>query len=277
MQAKDFLEKFRQIIDEQYPLDAKFEGIISSDKQKEHLASLKKGIAYEQFFFVINLENRKIENAHGLEDWLGIRSSQFDLYKYFSIIHPSHFLSLIHLANSSFHIANSGAYNLSFMSHRVIIQIPLKHTNGTYHLYKRTLYPFQIDKSGKVLSYLNHFVLLREYVEDDSLAARVSLNTRVVSENEHKSVLNDKLNRIAKYEELPFNERYLKFLKLKADKPELTNKELALLCGVSETTVSKSWNVRINKIAKEFFQKEHFGDGDKIKHLAIFMRNEGLI
>lgn len=277
MNTQDFLTKFRNLIDELYPLDAKYDGIVSYEKQLEHIESLKKSISYEQLFFVLNLENRQIEHAHGLEDWLGLHSSQFDIYRYLSIIHPSHYLSLMHLASSSFKIANSGDYDLAFMSHRVVIQIPLRHSNGKYLLFKRTLYPFQIDKSGKVTAYLNHFVLLREYLEEDSLAMRVSLNTRIVSLGEHDSVTNDKLARVSNYGALPFNKQYLKFLKRLADYPESTNKELAAYCNVKESTVSKSWNVRINKIAKEFFKKERFGDGEKVKHIASFMRKEGLI
>lgn len=277
MTSKEFFEKFKAILETQYPTGAIYKSKIPKHKQDEHITALKSTIPYEQFFFVLNLESKKIEHAHGIDQWLGYKTASFDIYKYFSVIHPSHYLSLTNLASSSFAVANSGTYKVMFMNHRVVVQLPIKHSDGTYKLFKRTLYPFQIDVNGKVIAYLNHFVLLRDYHEEDSLAMRVSRNTRIVSPLEHNSVKDDQVSSLHKYGKLPFNDNHMKFLKCIADNPDATNKELAVMCGVSETTVDKSWNTRINKMAKAFFGKARFGEGNGVKYVAFFMRNEGLL
>ncbi|WP_304234835.1 hypothetical protein, partial [Jiulongibacter sediminis] len=189
MTPKQLLEKALQLLQKNYPSEFSYEPLISEERQVLEIEKLKNCIPYEQFFFVVNLTKKVTEHQNGMEEWLGYNNLQFDLYKYFSIIHPRHLSSINNLAGSAFTVANSGNYDVAFMNHRVVVQIPLRHAKGNYLLFKRTLYPFQIDRSGKVLAYLNHYVLLRDYDESDSLDLRIALNQRVVSTSENTEVL----------------------------------------------------------------------------------------
>jgi hypothetical protein len=121
-------------------------------------------------FFVLNIIKRKIEHVHGIADWLGYPDSTFSFQDYIKIIHPRHLPSHNMLADSAFKTANSDEFSIKFMSQRIVIQLPLRHYNGKYILVKRTLSPFQINKDGRILSYLNHFVILKDYNELDVIA-----------------------------------------------------------------------------------------------------------
>jgi hypothetical protein len=274
MKPIELLNQAKALLEKTYPSDFPYEPLISVERQIEDVAQLKNCVKYEQFFFVVNLAKRSIEFQHGLEDWLGYNSTQFDFFKYFSTIHPRHLSSLNSLAGSAFSVANSGNYQVAYMNHRVVIQIPLKHKNGNYLLFKRTLYPFQIDKSGKVTSYLNHFVLLRDYEESDSLDMRIALNQRVVSGSENVEVQETKKKNIAEIDLLPFSKTEIRILELFIENPSLTNSEVAFKIGHKETTMRKTHNSRILNKARDFFGIEGFKE---TKDVAKYLHKEGLL
>jgi len=270
----EYLKNVREFLESKYPSGVVYKPLISKLRQEEEIRKLKTCINYEQFFFSVNLAEKKIENVHGVEDWLGYNSSQFDLYKYFSVLHPAHAGSLNKLASSSLSVANSGNYDLAFMKHRIIVQIPLKHADGSYLLFKRTLYPFQIDASGLILSYLNHYVLLREYDVSDSLDFRVSLNERTVSENVNSEVFQINKDAVKEDKTLPYKPTELLILETIIENPNLKHRELAEKLNIKLTTLRKTHNFRILKKARASNPTLTF---PKLKDVALFLRKEGLL
>lgn len=269
------IEQILALIDKHYPQDEAYESIISEDIQQNEIQNLKKTVKYEQFFFVLNIVERKIEYVHGIADWLGYADSTFSFYDYIKIIHPRHLPSLNMLADSAFKTANSDEFAIKFLSPRIIIQLPLKHYNGKYLLVKRTLSPFQINKDGRVLSYLNHFVILKDYNELDTLDARVGNNYEITSVEEIMSVKNKqpKLINNAK-KSFGFNKNELAIIQQIADNQLITQKEICANLGLSLDTLRKTYNRRILSKARESFDIDTF---KTIKDVAIYLKNEGYI
>lgn len=275
MEDIPFLQKALEQLDMLYPPSAVYEPLVNESIQLNEIKNLKFTIKYEQFFFVLNLINRKIEHSHGLADWLGYADSQFGLFDYFKIIHPRHLQSLNINAASAFDTANSDVFSLKFMSQKIVLHLPLLHQNGKYYQTKRTLYPFQIDKSGKVLSYLNHFVLLKEYQEFDVLDIRVGKESQIVSTKEENALKAKQSNSLDKIiDDLGLNKREYSILKLLSVNPLLTHKEIAKTLGENIVTIQKTDSKRILIKAREYFQIEAFSN---LKEVAMFMKREGLL
>ncbi|SOE23146.1 hypothetical protein SAMN06298216_3537 [Spirosomataceae bacterium TFI 002] len=274
MTPKEQLDLAKAFLEHHYPIDKKYHPLISTERQTIELEKLKNCIDYEQFFFVLDLPRQAIIHANGLDKWLGYNNDNFKFFDYFKSIHPRHRISLNQLANSTFHVANSGSYDLAFMNHRMIIQIPLLHGKGKYQLFKRTLYPFQIDKSGMVTAYLNHFVLLRDYDESDSLDLRIALNQRTITTSENEAVLGMNRVNVEKTRILPFSKTEKIILKAYINNSEISHSELSELTGVNLNTLKKTHNSRIIKKARDHFQTQAF---KTLKEVADYLKGEGLL
>lgn len=274
MSPKEQLELAKAFLDHHYPTDKEYLPIISKERQGIELQKLKNCVDYEQFFFVLDLPSKSIIHAHGLDLWLGYNNHNFKFYDYFKSIHPKHRISLNQLANSTFEVANSGNFELAFMNHRMIIQVPLLHRNGKYQLFKRTLYPFQIDKSGMVLAYLNHFVLLRDYDESDSLDLRIALNQRTITSSENDAVLKTNKAIVERALILPFSKTEKIILRACIEDSEINHKKLSEKTGINLNTLKKTHNSRILKKARDHFQTQAF---KTLKDVADYLKGEGLL
>lgn len=272
---KEKISKIIQILDTIYPNGAIYDLAISSETQLAEIEKLKQTVKYEQCFFVVNLPERKLEHVHGISEWLGYANAAFSFMDYIKIIHPDHLPSLNTLASSAFEVANSGDFEVLFMNHRVVIQLPLLHSDNGYVLFKRSLYPFQFDRStGKVLSYLNHFVLIRKYTSQDALDMRVAQYQRIVSPLEEAKVREVLSEHVGREIELPFNATELKILTLIAQDPDLPQREIAETLEIPLTSIRKTHNTRISKNFKVFFPEKEL---KSTKEIALFLKREGLI
>jgi hypothetical protein len=269
------IEQILAMINKHYPENEAYEPIISEMTQQDEIENLKKTVKYEQFFFVLNIIKRKIEHVHGIAEWLGYADSTFSFQDYIKIIHPRHLPSLNILADSAFKTANSDEFSIKFLSPRIVIQLPLKHHNGKHILVKRTLSPFQINKDGRVLSYLNHFVVLKDYNELDTLDARIGKNYNITSLEEIMSV-KDKQPKLADTDKktFGFNKKELLIIQQIVDNPLITQKEICANLGLSLDTLRKTYNRRILSKAREGFEIDTF---KTIKDVAIYLKNEGYI
>jgi DNA-binding CsgD family transcriptional regulator len=276
MLQQNFLQLALEELNKRYPQDAQYDFSVDKTTQDTEIENLKKTIKYEQFFFVLNLPERKIEHAHGLGEWLGYADANFALFDYFRIIHPRHLAALNMSAQSAFETANSNAFNLRFMGQRVVIQIPLLHANGKYILTKRTLYPFQIDKkTGMVTSYLNHYVVLKEYQELDSLDLRVGMETELSTKAENVALKgNQKILLDAMINPFSFNAKEIKILELIAHQPEITHREICERLQIKLETLQKTTNSRIIAKARNHFGIEAFTN---LKEVALFLKKEGIL
>ena len=264
-----------QILDRLYPITEQYVSIISEERHDWELKKLSKTVEYEQFFFVLDLVNRKVIHAHGLKKWLGYDESNFTLLKYLSIIHPRHLESLSIFAQAAFETANSKEHQLTFMEQKYSVQLPLLHENGNYISTKRSLYPFQISEDGKILAYLNHFTIVK-----DDFDATIALNPEVKTTNQkhHKDLANIAVrqkvrNIIANSSKIAgFSQRQLKILRAVVDNSTKNQGEIFDELGIKSTR-----NTDISRIitqARLYYEHEDF---TTLKEIALFLQREGLI
>ena len=275
MKTQNLLQIALTELDKRYPVNAQYDFLVELETQKKEISNLQVICKYEQFFFVVNLAERKIEHAHGLSDWMGYADETFSLFDYFKIIHPRHLTALNMSAQSAFNTANSDDFKLNFMGQRVVVQVPLLHKNGTYLLTKRTLYPFQIDKkTGNVTAYLNHYVVLKEYEQMDALDLRVGNQNVIRTEIENRALKeNQKMLLNTSEKPFGFNENEISILKLIASKPDIKQHEICEILDISLNTLKKTTNGRILKKARDHFDIEAFST---IKEIALFLKKEGV-
>lgn len=274
MTTQEFLKHAIHLLNEKYPKHLIYEPTISEEEQAKEIDKLKNVVKYEQFFFVLNILEQKLEHIHGVSEWLGYPDSTFDLMKYFRIIHPLHVESLFVSAESGFDTANSGRFDVKFMSDRIVVQLPLLNSQDKYILCKRTLYPFQIDKNGRVISYLNHYIVLKEYSEFDNLHIEVRKENQLKATDELAALRNRQFDLLLKDKTLfGFNFTELRILHFIANHLEFSNEQVCESLGISINTLNKTHNHRIITKARQKFDYEHF---KTIKDVAFYLKRQGV-
>lgn len=263
------------LLDKLYPQETNYMTVVSNEKQKQEIQNLKESIKYQQFFFVLDLVNRRVIHTHGLKKWLGYDDDNFTLLKYLTIIHPRHLESLNVFAQAAFETANSKEHQVTFMEQKYSVQLPLLHENGSYISTKRSLYPFQISEDGKVLAYLNHFTIVKEDFD-----ATIALNPEVKTTNQKPQkdlaniVVKQKAkNIIANSSKIAgFSQRQLKILRAMVDNPTKNQGQVFDELGIKSTR-----NTDISRIitqARLYYEHEDF---TTLKEIALFLQREGLI
>jgi hypothetical protein len=274
METKSFLEFALTELEKRYPINGIYEPLIDEKTQIAEIENLTKAIKYEQCFFVVNLLKRKLEHVHGISQWLGYPDDTFGFIDYFKIIHPRHRAALNLSAMSAFDTANTPEVTLGFMSPRIVVQLPLLHADGTYVLMKRSLYPFQIDKSGKVLAYLNHFSVIKQYDEQDNLHPEISKSFTTANSAAAELYATENEKNRAKMKILEsFNKNELRILSFLVKNPEASNSEISTALDLSLNSLNKSFNSRILNKARAEFQTEQF---DSLKSVVIYLKSEGI-
>lgn len=262
-------------IDELYPKHKKYELIIDEKVQQSEIENLKHTIKYEQFFFVVDLLERKLKHVHGISDWLGYPDHTFSFLDYFKIMHPNDLASLDMLANSSFQTANSKKFEVNFMREKITAQLALKHFNKNYISTKRSLYPFQFDKSGQVVAYLNHFVILKEYDPADQIPPRFSNEKKIQLIEEEENARANTLNLLNKIlEPLKLSEVEANVLRLFLLNPTYTNENVSEELNVALSTVKNTVPPRILKKARDYYQMPEI---KYLKDLVIFIRKKYML
>jgi hypothetical protein len=274
MKLTEIYKNAMSILDSFYPNDSNYRPQISPETQFEELKQLNQTIKYEQFYFVLDLVDKKIKNVSGLSDWLEYPNETFDIMEYLKIMHPRHRLSIFNSAISAFQLANSSDFMLKFMNQRLVAQLPLLHKNGKYYVCKRSLYPFQISDTGQIMAYLNHFVIIKEYDELDTLDLRIG-NNAVIKQGFEMDAYQKGLSIFNKEASLNFgfNKKEILILEALANDASLGHAELAKLLDINLSTLKKTYNSRILNKARSYFNIESFSN---IKEVAQFMRREGL-
>lgn len=276
MLKDDFLSNAFQKLSELYPEGKLYNPIISAERQRFEIERLKSTIYYEQFFFVVNLVERKIENANGLITWLGYPDDDFGFPTYFAAIHPAYLATLDINANAAFNVANAKETPVHFMDNRVVVKLPLKHRDGHYIFVKRTLYPFQFDADGTVMSYLNHFVVLEPYNHTQAVYDRVGQGSDLTTESE-KEFQSEKATLFANFrkETLLFTDKEWGILNYMAAHPSHSHREVAEALDINFSTLQRTDNSRI--LAK---LRNYFNDSaafDKLSNAVVFLKINKLL
>lgn len=262
-------------LDTLYPKNKNYNLIIDTKTQQLEIENLKHTIKYEQFFFVVDLLERKLKHVHGISDWLGYADHTFSFFDYFKIMHPNDLASLDMLANSSFQTANSKKFEINFMREKITAQLALKHFNNNYISTKRSLYPFQFDKSGQVVAYLNHFVILKEYNPADLIPPRFSNDQKIQLLAEEDNARANTLKSLDKIiEPLKLSETEAAILKLLLQEPEYTNLEVSTKLNIPLSTVKNTAPPRILKKARAYFKIPEI---KYLKDLVAFIRKKYML
>ena len=275
MKVTNPLHTVLQILDKLYPITDQHVPTISEEKHEWELEKLSKTVEYGQFFFVLDLVNRKIIRANGLKRWLGYDDGNFTLAKYISIIHPRNLETLNVFAQAAFEIANSKEHKVTFMEQKYSVQLPLFHEDGNYISTKRSLYPFQISEDGKVMAYLNHFTIVK-----DDFDATIALSPEVKTtyqkyqkDSASNAVKQKAKNIIASSSKIAgFSQRQLTILSKIVNNPTKNQGQIFDELGVKSTR-----NTDISRIitqARLHYENEDF---TTLKEIALFLQREGLI
>jgi hypothetical protein len=259
-----------QLLEQRYPLDFPYAPTVSAERQTTEINKLKSTLDFEQCFFVFNLPERRLENVHGFTNWFGYPDNSFNLMTYFNAIHPG-FMETLHInAQAAFNTANEPKQAVRFMDDKVVTNLPIRHRNGHYILTKRSLYPFQIDKSGLVTAYLNHFILLKPYEQTDRTDFRTGKRQTLVNQDVAAAVKEQRLltleqDNISK----TFSQNEWKVLHELVADPEVTQTQIAEKLNIRKETIQKTYNHRILKKARQRFEPHEF---TSIKDVAAFLK-----
>lgn len=166
-------DQLQELLEELLPPDKVYQPAVPPEQQRLLLEKVNENISNESFFFVFNLQKCCIENAAGVEKWLGYSSRDFTVAKYLSIIHNAQALQHNMLAHSMYKILCSGKFRLHFSTQRYISFIALKPYNDEYILFKKTTSVFQYDHNNKLLAQLNVFDKI-DYYENSPLKPRIT-------------------------------------------------------------------------------------------------------
>lgn len=259
-----------QLLEQHYPTDFPYAPSISPERQEIEIQKLKSTLNFEQCFFVFNLPKRQLENIHGFTTWFGYPDGSFNLRTYFQAIHPD-FMQTLHInAQAAFNTANRSEQQVRFMDDKIIVNLPIRHRNGHYILCKRSLYPFQIDKSGLVTAYLNHFVLLKPFEETDIPAFRTGQGENLIYPETEAAV---KKQRLLTSENEQIRQRFSKtewqIISELLHNPDITQNEIAEKLHIKKETIQKTYNHRILKKARQYFEPHEFAS---IKDVAAFLK-----
>lgn len=242
---------------------------VSQDEQNREITLLKETIHYERFFFVLNLHQMEIENAHGIAKWLGYPDKTFTVQKLVQIIHPQHLAA--HHISATFLIEGlmKGEWPVEFMKYRFIGTIALRHANGKYLLCKRLNSVFQYDlPQRRLLEYISEFSIVGEYKEEPYA---VRLMNDDGKKNEWMDGVMKKLREAFENRHL-FGFQELRILRKLAWQKNINTADIAAAFKIKESTVITYYK-RILKKSQELFQKKFVN----AKEAALFLKEQGLI
>jgi hypothetical protein len=273
-ESQSLINKAKDAI-HQKGLSRKKNGVKIEDQNAE-IISMKEIVKHEKFFFVVDAINNKIENANGIERWLGYNDEEFSLELYFSIIHPSYMEFLIHLAKISYQIANSTNFEVAFRQHQYVIDVALKHKNGHYVLCKRSLtaWQWEFNSAKRVIShYFNEFTVTNTHIED----INPNLLPRLMDVKGNKLFDLETLfkkNSIDVIENIKiFSPQELRIIRKVAYQPTITSAEIAISFKNKVNTI-RVLNTRIIEKGKRYFNDDSISN---VKELALRMKKNFMV
>lgn len=209
---------------------------VSADEHALELKLLADTLHRGNFFFVVDYQTGRLEHAHGLSQWLGWDDQHFQLAHYFQIILPSHLPSLTIMAANALRIAQSSNFPLSFTANKLVVQIPLRHRDGTYWLCKRTVSPWQYSSNRRILALLNEYTLVKPYEGEP-------LSPHIIAANGLRTEALENLLRTYNFDSLqnaqtrPFTTAELRIARKLAYTPGVSVRELSEAFKSSERTI----------------------------------------
>jgi hypothetical protein len=270
-------EKASEIMDTLFERDG-LEVIAQKNEKELQLITDAVAMGEERFAFVVDLVGKKLTHAIGISEWLGVSNETFSLKNYFQAIHPQFVQHLILMAATSFEVANSDDFELTF-NKKYITQIPLRNSRGEYLFCKRTLSVFSIsqEKSGRrvISSYLNDFVIISEFDETQDLqgmaAPRITEgnNRDIKFEENIKSKAQERFE--AKSTTNPYSTQEIRILKRYAQN-DASAIEIAKAFKIEKNTV-----YTLNRRILEKTERVYNVKFEKAIDVAKYLKMEGLL
>ncbi len=265
--AKAYYDWYKALCQKLLP-EPVYSKMVSEEQQNHEIQLLSETLHYDRFFFVINLYDLRIEQAHGVEKWLGYPDRDFTFLKFMQIMHPVqaevHHLTATEVVTGLMR----GDWKIEFMKHRYITTIALQHSDGRYFLCKRLASVFQYSDKHQLLEYMNEFTLIGEYNEE---TYRSDLTD---DKGSRLPWMNDVLQRtkLAFQKGKFFSFQELRILRKYAYMPDISVAEIAQSFKVKESTIT-THKKRILVKAEDIFHISF----ENIRQLSKFLRERGLI
>jgi hypothetical protein len=244
--------------------------VVPKEEQLRETTLLKETLGSERFFFVIDIPDFEIKEAHGINRWLGYSDSQFSLQYYWeNVVHPECRKPLLMMAQTLFAALCKGVYPLQFMVQRYSGKIALKHRNGHYVYAKKTSSIFQYDDQNRLLGYLNEFTILGDY-NGEPIEPRMYNSSGERETEKEQAMLAKNMERFLEMK--IFSAQELQIARKLAYEPEITQQEIADQFNLSRHTVDTYYKRFLVK-ARDFFHKEF----RSATETAVYLRREGLL
>ena len=242
---------------------------VTPQLQQFEIESLKRTLGSERFFFVVDLVQFEMTEACGIQRWLGYNEKEFNLRKYWSIVHPGRQKALMAVAMQLYNTLCTGKFILEFMVQRYSSLVALKHYKGHYLLAKKTASVFQYDKQNRLTSYIDEFTLIGDY--NGEALNPVFFNNRGEQELERGGEI---MRQVV--------EQFLG-MKIFSPKELQTARRMAYEPGITQNQLSQEFNVAVSTIdtyCKRFLQKSRdffHHNFSSASEAAAFLKKEGLL
>lgn len=243
--------------------------LVDQSTQDKELAALQQGVAYERFFFVLDLRDFSIKHATGICQWLGYRDEDFGIEDFFRMTPAGHqaVVSAFNLALMK--LLTSGILRCGFAQQRFIRQQPMQHRNGQLFLVKFISSPFQYDSEGRLVAYLNEGTILGPYrgepLQPRLMDGHQPLQTLYASQLQQEVM--DMLTRT-----LPFSPQEWRIIKIWTRQPAWSSREVAAELGIANATVL-THNKQIVQKAQHWFERTF----NSAREVAGYLVEEGVI
>lgn len=236
---------------------------VSSKLQDHELASLKRTIGSQRFFFVVDLASFEITQQAGIERWLGYSEKDFSLKQYWKLVHPGLQKTAHIVFVQMIDILCSGKFSLEFMVQRYSSLTALRHRNGEYLLLKRTASVFQYDKDNRLTEYLNEFTVVGKYGGEP--LSPVFFTDKGKPEDERgRIVMQQVLENFLGLKIFSVNEFHV--ARILAYNAGITQKKVAEILGKSPNTIDTYCKRFLNK-ARAYFHHEFSTAPEAAKYL----------
>ncbi len=253
---------------ELYYADNGFKPMVQKATRNIILKELESNLSKERFYTVTDLRSGEIILSHGTGKWLGLADKEFSQKKFEQIIHPAHAVIQCVYASCIFELLSASIIQPAYLQPSFICTLALKIANREYLYCKRETFPFQLTDTGKIISYLSEFTVIKKFSGE-------IYHNRISASDELYALHNQSLYALAK-----------KFFKINSG---FTIQEQRILKRYAYTENSSSGKIaksfKIAKVTVDKYNQRILRKSEKLFHIyfdtasaaAAYFRNTQLI
>lgn len=242
---------------------------VTKEQQQKEISSLKETIGSRRFFFVTNLENYEIEEACGIERWLGYSERDFTMKKYLNILHPGRRKAVQMIALHLYNTLCIGKFSLNFMVQRYSSLIALKHSRGHYLLANKISSVFQYDINNRLTACLHEYTIISDEYNGEALGPQF-FTSNGEGDDRGIEILQNAIEHFLKLK--VFSPKELQVARKIAYEPKIKQKQVADILEIPVDDLHQYYSRFLRK-ARDFFHHEFENTVDA----ALYLKKEGLI